>query len=179
MIPFPVAHWSASSVLTVLDSQTSDLNNYMTNLGTGQSLGGAQSFTGNGKKLGRARFYINKNSTPVGNISCVLYAHSGTYGTSSVPTGSILTTATTTIAAATVTGSVVGYNWEFDGTYTLSNGTHYCIAIEYAGDGDGTHRIQMWGSGVSMASGNGSYNNTPWAAHGGGVDFGFVVYYWS
>jgi hypothetical protein len=52
----------------------------------------SQSFVGNGANLKYATFFAHKSGNPTGNVYAKLYAHSGVYGTSSVPTGSPLAT---------------------------------------------------------------------------------------
>jgi len=62
-------------------------------LSSAYSTGHAQSFTcGFNCNLDSAKFYFSKGGSPTGNAYAKVYAHSGTYGTSSVPTGAALAT---------------------------------------------------------------------------------------
>ena len=85
-----------------------------------------QTFLGDGSKLQQARFYGSRIGSPTGNTEARLYAHTGTFGSSGIPTGAVLATSTpidvTTIS--TTNGWIV---FNFDGTFTLANGTAYCI----------------------------------------------------
>lgn len=98
---------------------------------SGFSTGFAQSFTGDGKNLYNCSFYIYQTATLINSLYARLYAHSGTYGTSGVPTGSVL--AESSIPVDIITNIAPGqvYTFDFDGTYELINGTNYFIAIEY------------------------------------------------
>ncbi len=52
-----------------------------------------QSFTcGVTVTLSECKFYLNKYNSPTGNCYALIYAHTGTYGTSGVPTGGELAT---------------------------------------------------------------------------------------
>lgn len=116
--------------LAVVDSYSE--SNYVSSWHTNGYDGAAQSFTGDGKYLTRATFYLfRSNTTPVGFAKVKLYAHTGTFGTSSVPTGSPLATSSTALAVSTLTTTPTLVNFEFDGSFQLVNGTKYVIAIEY------------------------------------------------
>jgi hypothetical protein len=98
-----------------------------------------QSFTGNGSNITKAIFYLKKAGVPGGNAYAKLYAHSGTYGTSSVATGSALATSEA-FDVSTLSGSVYQLKtFTFSSTYLLENGTHYVIGLEYTG-GDGANQ---------------------------------------
>jgi hypothetical protein len=112
----------------------------------------AQSFKGNGRPLTRASFYIRRVLAPAGNLTAVLYAHDGgTYGTTGLPTGTALATSTTAITSSTVSTTAAWVDFDFDGTFTPTDGTPYFIAIvisataglnDYIGvsqDSTGTH----------------------------------------
>jgi len=99
----------------------------------------SQSFTGDGQKVGSVTFYGHVAGTPPGNLTCSIYAHSGTFGTSSVPTGSALATAVNSISPTDIDDVLspdpfLGLNGEikfiFDGTFTVVNGTKYTVVVE-------------------------------------------------
>ena len=54
--------------------------------------GTGQSFTGNGGTLDSCVFELGKSGSPTGNAVAKIYNHTGTYGTSSKPTGAALAT---------------------------------------------------------------------------------------
>jgi len=111
------------------------------NIYNGSYTGASQSFTGDGNNLGSSKFYLKKFGSPTGNAVAKLYDHSGTFGTSSVPTGSALATSSTfDVSTLTTTAQLIEFS--FDGTYTLVNGTKYVITIEYSG-GSGANQVQV------------------------------------
>ncbi len=95
-----------------------------------------QSFTAIGGGLKKASFFLKKTGSPTGNITAVLYAHTGTYGSSSKGTGSVLATSDT-IAASSLTGSYVMTEFNFSTVFDLVAGTFYIIAIESLGSSVG------------------------------------------
>lgn len=91
-----------------------------------------QSITGDGNVLSNVRWYLSKTGTPAGNMVCKLYAHSGTFGTSSVPTGTALATSDVVVANS-LTTSLALTQFQFTDEYTLVNTTKYVVALEYTG----------------------------------------------
>ena len=91
----------------------------------------AQSFLGDGKSLARAGFSLAKVGSPnPGQLRAELYAHTGTFGTSSgKPIGSPLATAINTVSITDLTTAKVWYYFQFDGSVVLQNGVPYCIAV--------------------------------------------------
>lgn len=97
--------------------------------GTSSSLY-AQSFAGTGHFLSGATFYLKTGGGSINvDMIGVLYAHSGTFGSTSITTGAPLATSTNTISTSTVTGSWAAYTFTFDETFQLAKGTYYCIGI--------------------------------------------------
>jgi len=86
-----------------------------------------QSFAGTGGYLTHVSFKMAAKSSPVGTLYARIYAHTGTYGTSSIPTGSPLATAT--LDAANLGGSDSWNTFEFDTPFLCENGTYYVLAI--------------------------------------------------
>ncbi|NIO40992.1 MAG: hypothetical protein GTO41_12945, partial [Burkholderiales bacterium] len=99
-----------------------------------------QSFTGDGNPIGSIRVRMKKVGSPTGNMVMKLYAHSGTYGTSSVPTGPFLTESFA-IDVSGLPTSLQEQKFSFGAEYTLSNGTYYCLSFEYD-DGDASNRVE-------------------------------------
>jgi hypothetical protein len=100
-----------------------------------------QSFTGDGKNLTSCKFYLSKTGSPTGFCRAKLYAHSGTFGTSSVGTGDALATSDN-VDVSTLTGDLTLTTFNFPAPYTMANGTHYVIAIEYLG-GDMSNCVRI------------------------------------
>lgn len=93
-----------------------------------------QTFTGDGKVLEKAKLSLIRNGA-TGNAYVRIYAHTGTFGSTGIPTGSVLAesdpvdiTSFTNLLQSTVTFNFSGAN-----QITLGNGTHYCLSLYYAG----------------------------------------------
>ena len=137
--------------------------------------GAGQSFTGKKGKLIQCKFYLKKESDATGNAVAKLYAHSGTYGTSSIPTGTALA-ASGNLDVSTLTTSFQLITINFTGVnqYLFVNGTYYCLALEYAG----AIAVRL-GSDASSPSHSGSpfyKNGATWTTYGSGKDVCFYVY---
>lgn len=105
--------------------------------GAGYSANG-QSFTADFKLVvTSAKFYLKKSGAPTGNAHAVIYAHSGVYGTSSVPTGAALATSDD-FDVSTLTTSFALVTFTFSGAeqIELAAGTQYCLAFENPGSGN-------------------------------------------
>ena len=142
----------------------------------GGATGAAQSFTAILGSLSSCKWYLKKYGNPTGNAIAYLYAHSGTYGTSSVPTGTALATSDS-FDVSTLTTSYQLITLTFTGAqqYQLINGTYYCIAIVYSG-GDGSNYINVGTDASSPThSGNCSEYVSAWGAISG-ADAVFYVY---
>ena len=132
-----------------------------------------QSFIGDGTILNSVKFYLKKNSgSPTGNATAKLYAHSGTYGTSSAPTGSALDTSTT-FDVSTLSTSYALITFTFSGGYTLTNSTKYFIEFDYSSGGP-TNNV-----GAGYDSSSPSHGGNMWDDNSGsnsGTDLIFYVY---
>ncbi len=91
----------------------------------------AQSFTSTGGTLQTVKFYLKKSGSPTGNATAKLYTHSGTFGSSGVPTGAALATSDN-FDVATLTGSFQLITFTFTGAqqYSMTNGTNYVVSYE-------------------------------------------------
>ena len=135
-------------------------------LGDGTIAGVGQSITGDGTELTSLVVWLKKLGTPTGNLTVNLYAHSGTFGTSSVPTGAALATSET-FDVSTLTTAYQQIELAFTDEFTLVNTTEYVIALEYSG-GDGSNNVKV-GTDVSSPThgGNLSEDTGSWAAESG------------
>jgi hypothetical protein len=93
----------------------------------------SQSFTANGGTLNSCEFYLKKVGSPTGNVYAEIYAHTGTYGTSSIRSGSAL--ATSDAVDASTIGETFGLtSFTFSGANKISlSETYYCVGIYYNG----------------------------------------------
>ena len=147
------------------------------NLGDGTTTGVAQSFTtpaatANTNAIGcfaLAKFYLKKNGSPTGNITAKLYAHSGTLGTSSVPTGAALATSNT-VAASTLTTSyqLISFPFPESNWFQFTANTNYVIALEYSG-GDASNYVQVGydSSSPSHGGNKSTFASAVWSAQSG------------
>jgi hypothetical protein len=141
-----------------------------------------QSFTNNSGsiQLDSCKFYLKKggiSGSPTGNAVAKIYAHSGTYGTSSVPTGSALATSDN-FDVSTLSGSfgLATFNFSGSNRIQLNDSTYYCVLIEYT-NGDEFDYVENGHDESSPShSGNQFYGSEgDWTAQNA-VDVCFYVY---
>ncbi len=138
--------------------------------------GVAQSFTSGGGVLDHVNLLLTKVGSPTGNLTAKIYAHSGTYGTSSVPTGSALATSDP-LDVTTLTGSYALNSLTFSGTnrITLTAG-YYDLVVSYSGGDCTNDRVILGADDTSPThSGNQAYYDNSWHIESG-VDAVFDVY---
>lgn len=137
-----------------------------------------QSFTNtNSITLSSCKAYLTKTGSPTGSIYAYIYAHTGTYGSTGVPTGSALATSDA-VDVSTLTGSQALYTFTFSGAnkITLTASTYYCLVIAYNG-GNSSNLINVFRDNSSSThSGNWYYsgNASSWTA--ANQDMIFYVY---
>lgn len=139
-----------------------------------------QSFTNDTKAiLTSCKFYILKSGSPTGNCYAKLYAHSGAYGTESIPTGSALATSDA-VAVSSIggSGSLITFTFSGANQYVMQAGTYYVIVVEYTGGTPGTNIIQVGGD-VTSSSHDGNWClykvSTNWN-YAASRDLAFYVY---
>jgi len=97
----------------------------------GTSAQQGQSFTGDGGVLNFSKFSMSKIGSPTGTAVVKIYAHSGTFGTSSVPTGSPLATSGTfDVSTLTTSSQLITFTFSGGEKITLINGTKYVVTLE-------------------------------------------------
>lgn len=137
----------------------------------------AQSFTGNGGTLGSCEFALWKTAGATGNLNILIRAHSGTFGTNSVPTGANLATSDS-LDISTLTTSSANYTINFSGTnqITLTNGTKYTVILS----GSGISGAMRVGTDESSPTHGGNFANSAnsgstWSANST-IDICFTLY---
>lgn len=128
---------------------------------TGASLSSlAQSFYGDGNPLTGARFNLGRQVAANGNVWAELYAHTGTFGSTGVPTGAALATSATIAVSSLPTGTseVV---FTFDGSVTPASGTPYFIAINTSNTDTGSNLTVYIAPGD--AGNQAGFQNAAWA----------------
>lgn len=136
-----------------------------------------QSFTGNGESLNSCKLYMKKATGSPGLMIARLYEHTGTWGSSGVPTGAALDSSSS-INASTLSTSFALVEFTGFSGYTLVNGTHYCIVVEcLSGTWDVSNYVQLGLDTTSSAhAGNGiKYLNSAWGYYAT-YDHCFYVY---
>ena len=130
---------------TVLDSSADTGSDFQ--VGNATITGQAQSFAvgSNDEYLTRVRVKMKKTGLPTGDLTAVLYAHTGSYGTTSTPTGAALATSAA-FDVADLTTAYKEYELDFSGDLylMLNSATNYCISFEHAVI-DGSNYISIEG----------------------------------
>lgn len=161
-----------SFIKSVLNTIQNTVGTNSSVIGQGDKLKFGQSFIPDGGYLIRASFKGRKYSGENGIITAKLYAHSGTYGTSSIPTGDALAISNS-INISSLPSTLANIYFNFDGTYFLEN-INYCIVFELESN-IATEIIASINSPNSTSySGNYSEYNTLWESIGS-VDLLFSV----
>ena len=127
--------------------------------GTVKEIG--QSFTAIGLPLISSKFYLKKGGSPTGKIISYLYNHAGSYGSSSMPTGSpIAMSDSVDISGLTTENALITFT--FSTPYNLTNGSNYVITVKYlSGDPSNNLYVGLRVGGASH-SGNECYYTTSW-----------------
>ena len=137
-----------------------------TSLRTTSTVGTGQSFTALGTILGSARFYLKKTGAPTGFAIAKVYAHSGSLGTTSVPTGTALANSVP-FDVSTLTASYALTELKFIGSesITLTNATNYVVTIEYNGGSVGnTLDVGRDGSSPTATGNSSTWDGATWTA---------------
>jgi len=137
------------------------------NLGNGTITGQAQSFANgtNAQYLTRAYFDLKIGAgapSGAGNVVAKLYAHSGTFGTSSVPTGGALATSDN-VSISSISSAYQTVEFRFSTPFEMVASTNYTISVEYTGDVSNYLHVRGLASSGTHA-GNRSQNTGAWAA---------------
>jgi hypothetical protein len=124
-------------------------------IATGQSFKNS-SVTGT---LSSCLFAIFTIGTPTGYVSCKIYAHTGTYGSGGVPTGSALAVSEGIRVASIAPFSGdeptrITFNFYGDNRITLTADTAYCAVVCYTGTASNHLRIQTDVVGPPFHAGN-------------------------
>lgn len=160
------------------------IDSYMGAANTSAYMGSAtlawgQSFTTTGEvlRLQSCVFRARREGSPTGNVYARVYAHTGTYGTSSLPTGAVLATSDAIDVSTFDSLNVTNVVFTFSGAnrINLSANTYYVIVLEHAGtDNDNCVVIAMTGITASHEGNACRYFLGNWEAES--FDLYFAVY---
>ena len=166
--------------MPIIDSYSESNKNATIILDNGDYDGVCQSFTNtSASTLDSCKLYLYKSGSPTGNCYAKIYAHSGTYGTSSVPTGDVLATSEA-LDVTTISNSVFELKtFSFTGAnrISLSATTYYVLTISFGGGPgyfDGIY-VGIDSSSPTHDGNAGSLLGTTWSALSGN-DACFYVY---
>jgi len=102
-----------------------------------------QSFTGNGGVLNSVKFYLDKYGSPTGNIYARIYNHSGTFGTSSIPTGDpIAGSDAVDVSTLGTNKGLVNFNFSGANKIPLRKGVYYIVEVFFDG-GDQDNEVAV------------------------------------
>lgn len=134
-----------------------------------------QAFTGNGGVLALARFLLATNGAPTGAAVAKIYAHSGTFGSSAVPTGAALATSNPfAVSVLTATPTLIALLFSGSNRITLVDAAKYFVVIEYSAGSIGNSvdvYYQLSGSHDGNAA---TFDSPTWSAYAGS-DLAFYV----
>lgn len=164
--------------MAVIDSYpTSNDASQQRRIGDAYNEAVGQSFTGDGNKVTDVQWYGSKGgSGHTGGLVCKIYAHSGTFGTSSLPGSLLATSDAVNLSAFSTSSSLVSFPFSGAEQITLTNGTNYVATIERTSV-TGSNLLILWGDNTSPThSGNNCYYPVggSWTA-ASGVDWIFYV----
>lgn len=146
------------------------------NLYSGSIVKVSQSFRGMAGDIVNAKFYLKKVGSPSGNITAVLYAHNGSFGSSSVPTGAALATSDNVdISDLSTSLELITFNFTGVEQYTLSADTKYTISLEYSGGNSSNYLVAGFDFTSPEHVGNYADNSGSWSANSN-RDLIFYVY---
>jgi len=163
---------------TIIDSYSESNCNWFDIPGN-QNMGAypywGQSFTGNGQNLDKVKLYLSKEGSPTGSATVSIYAHSGEYGTTGIPTGNILATSDTfDISALTESYQLVDFPFSGANRINLGDGTRYFLVIDCP-DSSGNYVKIGIDTSSPTHGGNEAYYNNGWY-YRAGTDMCFYVY---
>jgi len=139
------------------DSDT-DLDDAVTGVG--------QSITGDGTILRNIKWFVSTSGTPTGNVVSKVYAHSGSFGTTSVPTGAALATSNN-VDVTTIGTTFALHDFKFDDGFTLVNTTNYVITLEFTGTSSDFINVGTDTSTPGHAGNFSTFASPTWTAVGG------------
>ena len=145
---------------TIIDSYSENNQSAQPRLNSDGIFGIGQSFSNtNANTLDSCKFYLKKGGSPTGNAVAKIYAHSGTYGTSSIPTGSSLATSDNfDVSNLSTSFGLKIFSFSGVNRISLSASTNYVITVEYNG-GDADNYVSVGNDNTSPTAG-GNYSQT-------------------
>lgn len=131
--------------------------------GTRSAVG--QTFKGKDAKAGLVSFYLGKYGSPTGSVYAKIYEHTGTFGTSGIPTGSPLATSEPIdVSSLTAYPDYDMETFDWEEPYQLEREKDYVVTCEYSG-GDSSNLVFILTDDTSPShEGNMVLYTTEWIA---------------
>ena len=133
-----------------------DGGNWCSDIITNHTHKSGQSFTGNGSNLSSAKFYLRRGGAISGNGYAELYAHSGTFGTSSIGVDPVLATSDgEAVSEWSTSYTLKTFTFSGANRVLLTNATKYVIVFRYIEGTAGTIEIGVgWDASSPSHGGN-------------------------
>ncbi len=143
-----------SEIIDSLDETHSEPTPPLYDLYHGLVIAAGQSFTGDGRTLDHAKFYLARAGSPTGSIYAKLYDHdAGTFGVNGKPTGAYLAISDAFDVSTLPDSNPTLVTFNFSTPYRLTNGTHYVLVVE-ADIGDSQNKVYFFSSESDLHAGN-------------------------
>lgn len=114
----------------IVDSYSESNHSNDSYIDNSNNFGKGQSFISNGGILNSVVLYLRKAGLPIGNIYVNIYAHSGVYGTSSLPTGlSLAVSDPIDISTLSLSDELKTFTFSGANKITLTDGTYYVLTV--------------------------------------------------
>jgi len=164
--------------ITVVDSYSEAYQDSGIQFGTSPFYYGQSFYNANAIDLYSCKFYIKRVGNPTGDLTAYLYAHTGTYGSNGVPTGSPLATSNTILASSLTTlYQLKEFTFSGANKVTLSATTNYVIVLKHVNSSGGNVVVVGCDSSTLTHGGNQcqSDDGSTWFPESG-IDVIFYVY---
>lgn len=137
--------------------------------------GYGQTFHGSNATINSAQFYLKNGTGETGSVSAKIYAMSGSYGSTGVPTGSALASSTS-ISGALIPTTTSPITFSFPSPLTISSGTDYVLTLEITSS-NGTGILIDRDSSSPTHGGNISFfSGGSWGSPSGATNAIFTLY---
>lgn len=181
---FPSAPQEQFGSASTIDSYSESNYTTATSIVSGIITSYGQSFTAVSTfvVLDSAKFYLYTQGTPSGTLVAKVYAHSRTFGTNGIPTGTALAVSDQVNVSGVPSGSgsigLVTFSFSGANRITLTPGTKYFLTIEQdTGTSDLSNRVFVGMDDTSPShSGNRADFTSPTWSSSSSYDFVFYVY---
>jgi len=129
--------------------------------------------------LSRAKFFLRREGSVTGDVVVRIYNHTGTFGTSGLPSGAAIATSDAiSIATIPTDYKLVEFKFTGENRVELSEGEKYCITVGYTGGSFANLTGLVVGTDNTSPSHSGNligYDDSAWG-YLSSVDACFYVY---